>query len=83
MKDNLSLANIWRRLKGATPSFFNKIAWLCGICSALGIGIMALAAQYPAAFPEGNFWVHHSSTLFVVGLIGGLIAKSTLKENNL
>jgi hypothetical protein len=83
MKDNLSLKNIWRRIKGASPSFFVKVQWVCVSAGVIGGGIMILATQYPTAFPEGSFWVRHASTLLVMGLFGGLLAKLPLKENTL
>jgi len=83
MKDKLlSLANLLRRLKGATPSFFRKIIGLMATLATIGAAIAAVAELRPNIFPPDSFWVEASSHMIVVGIFGAAIAKLTVKDNS-
>ena len=82
MKDNLSFKNIIRRLMAESPSFFKKLLWLSAFIGAIGGSIMLLAAQYPLAFPSESFWVKNASHMLIIGLIGSIYSKLTVKDNS-
>ena len=83
MKDNFTLKNIWRRLVSESPSFFKKLLWISAMIGAAGASIMLLAAQYPLAFPSDSFWVKNASHMLIIGLIGSIYTKLTVKDNSM
>lgn len=83
MRDKLlSLQNLWRRLKGESPSFFRKMRSLMGALAGAGAAIALLAEKYPLLFPPDSFWVEASSHMLVGGVLAALVASFTVKDNS-
>ena len=83
MKDNLSISNIWRRLRAESPTFFKKVTWLCVTLGGVGGSLYALNAMYPAAFPSESIYIKISSHLIIIGIVGSFLSKLTVKDNRL
>lgn len=82
MKDKLfSLQNLWRRLKGESPSFFRKVRALCVTLAAAGGAMQAYVAMNPTAvFPP--FVATVTGYLLACGLVGAVISSFTVSDNS-